>query len=90
MLDSKLTESIILSRIEKINTNRGVIDKGSRIIAKGEVVEGNKFQILNSYKAVFQSQVWSKSNYNWLLFLDADVFPGNKFFIKTYSASILP
>lgn len=66
-LDSKLTESIILSRIEKINPNRGVIDKGSRIIAKGEVVEGNKFQILNSYKAVFQSQVWSKSNYNWLL-----------------------
>jgi hypothetical protein len=66
-LDNKLTESIIVSRIEKINPNRGVIDKGSRIIAKGEVVEGNKFQILNSYKAVFQSQVWSKSNYNWLL-----------------------
>lgn len=66
-LDSKLTESIVLSRIEKINPNRGVIEKGSRIIAKGEVVEGSKFQILNSYKAVFQSQVWSKSNYNWLL-----------------------
>ena len=66
-LDSDLTASVILARIEKINPNRGVIDKGSRIIAKGEVVEGDKFQILNSYKAVFQSQVWSKSNYNWLL-----------------------
>ena len=25
-----------------------------------------------------------KSNYNWLLFLDADVYPENKLFIKTY------
>ena len=65
--NSELTESTINSKIQSINPNRGVIDKGSRIIAKGEVVEGNKFQILSSYKAVFQSQVWSESNYNWLL-----------------------
>lgn len=65
--NSELTESTINSKIESINPNRGVIDKGSRIIAKGEVVEGNKFQILSSFKAVFQSQVWSQSNYYWLL-----------------------
>jgi len=63
----ELTESTINSRIETINPNRGVIEKGSRIIAKGEVVEGNKFQILTSLKSEFQSQVWSTSNYYWLL-----------------------
>ena len=66
-LNSELTESTIKTKIESINPNRGVIDKGSRIIAKGEVVEGNKFQILSSYKAVFESQIWSKSNFYWLL-----------------------
>ncbi len=63
----ELTESTINSRVETINPNRGVIEKGSRIIAKGEVVEGNKFQILSSLKSEFQSQVWSSSNYYWLL-----------------------
>ncbi len=63
----ELTESTIDSRVETINPNRGVIEKGSRIIAKGEVVEGNKFQILTSLKSEFQSQVWSTSNYYWLL-----------------------
>ncbi len=63
----ELTESTINARVETINPNRGVIEKGSRIIAKGEVVEGNKFQVLSSLKSEFQSQVWSSSNYYWLL-----------------------
>ena len=65
--NNDLTDSTINSKIESINPNKGVIEKGSRIIAKGEVVEGNKFQVLISLKAEFQSQVWSSSNYYWLL-----------------------
>jgi len=65
--NNELTNSTINSKIESLNPNRGVIEKGSRIIAKGEVVEGNKFQVLISLKAEFQSQVWSSSNYYWLL-----------------------
>jgi len=65
--NSKFTESSIESEIKAINPNRGIIEKGGRIVAKGEVVEGDKFQILNSLKAEFQSQVWSKSNFYWLL-----------------------
>src|SRR5690606_16851922 len=30
--------------------------------------EGNKFQILKSLKAEFESQIWTKSNYSWMLF----------------------
>jgi putative nucleotidyltransferase with HDIG domain len=91
-LNSELTASIIKSKIESINPNRGVIDKGSRIIAKGEVVEGNKFQILSSYKAVFESQIWSKSNFYWLLLgyslLISLVFLMLFLFLKNYRLEI--
>ncbi len=67
ILDSKFTEETIASDIANINPNRGIIEKGGRIIAKGEVVEGEKFQILNSLKKEFQSQIWNQSNYYWLI-----------------------
>jgi hypothetical protein len=67
ILNTKLTEAATESQIKALNPNRGIIEKGGRIIAKGEVVEGDKFQILNSLKAEFDSQIWSKNNYLWLL-----------------------
>jgi putative nucleotidyltransferase with HDIG domain len=66
-LNTKLTEAAIDAEIKALNPNRGIIEKGGRIIAKGEVVEGDKFQVLNSLKAEFDSQIWSKNNYLWLL-----------------------
>lgn len=66
-LDANLTEAAIKADLKAINPNRGVIEKGGRIIAKGEVVEGDKHQILESLKAEYQSQIWSKNNYLWLL-----------------------
>ena len=91
-LNSELTATTIKNKIESINPNRGVIDKGSRIIAKGEVVEGNKFQILSSYKAVFESQIWSKSNFYWLLLgyslLISLVFLMLFLFLKNYRLEI--
>lgn len=66
-LDEKLTKAAIEADLKAINPNRGVIEKGGRIVAKGEVVEGDKFQVLVSLKAEYQSQVWSKNNYIWLI-----------------------
>ena len=66
-LNTKLTEAAVATEINAITPNRGIIEKDARIIAKGEVVEGDKFQILNSLKSEYQSQVWSKSNYVWLI-----------------------
>ncbi len=65
--NSKLTESGINSQIEAIIPNRGIIEKGERIIARGEVVEGDTLQILNSLEAEYKSEVWSKTNLVWLL-----------------------
>ena len=66
-MNANLTEAAIQADLNAINPNRGVIEKGGRIIAKGEVVEGDKYQILESLKAEYQSQIWSKNNYLWLL-----------------------
>jgi putative nucleotidyltransferase with HDIG domain len=67
ILDAKFTEETIAAEIAIVNPNRGVVEKGGRIIAKGEVVEGQKYQILNSLKDEYQSQIWNKSNYYWLI-----------------------
>ncbi|MEZ4857730.1 MAG: HDIG domain-containing protein [Flavobacteriaceae bacterium] len=66
--NEQLTEASIENAINQINPNQGIVEKGSRIIAKGEVVEGEKYQLLHSLKEQFQSQVWSQNNYYWLVF----------------------
>ncbi len=66
-IDTESTDNEVEAKIKAINPNRGLIEKGGRIIAKGEVVEGDKFQILNSLKGEYESQVWSKSNFYWLI-----------------------
>ncbi|MGV6828197.1 MAG: HD family phosphohydrolase [Flavobacteriales bacterium] len=65
--NKELTQSTIESAIKAINPNQGVIEKDERIIAKGEVVEGNKFRILSSLKSEYESQVWTQTNYYWLI-----------------------
>ncbi|TRO66555.1 HD family phosphohydrolase [Christiangramia sabulilitoris] len=65
--NNQLTQKELQSKLNNISYTRGIIEQGSRIIAKGEVVEGNKYNILRSLKAEYESQVWSKSNYNWII-----------------------
>ncbi len=65
--NSDLTQKDLESKLNNISYTRGIIEQGSRIIAKGEVVEGNKYNILRSLKAEYESQVWSRSNYNWII-----------------------
>ncbi|MFT4697581.1 MAG: putative nucleotidyltransferase with HDIG domain [Flavobacteriaceae bacterium] len=91
-LDLVATDNEVAAKIKAINPNRGLIEKGGRIIAKGEVVEGDKFQILNSLKGEYESQVWSKSNFYWLILgyavLISLVFLMLFLFLKKYRAEI--
>ena len=66
-LNERLTQSTLDSELEKVSTTRGGVSKNSRIIAKGEVVEGSKLQILNSLKSEYESQVWSDKNFYWIV-----------------------
>lgn len=65
--DKSFTEKVLQEELNKISYARGSIEKETLIVSKGEVVEGDKFQILQSLKAEYESQVWSKSNYNWII-----------------------
>ncbi len=66
-LNTKLTQAAIDDEVNAMNPNKGIIEKSGRIIAKGELVDTDAYQILDSLKAEYQSQVWTKSNYLWLL-----------------------
>ncbi|SHI54734.1 HD family phosphohydrolase [Algibacter luteus] len=62
------TDKSIQDEISKISVARGSVAKETLIVSKGEVVEGDKYQILKSLQAEYESQVWNEANYNWVLF----------------------
>ncbi|MFD2518786.1 HD family phosphohydrolase [Salinimicrobium flavum] len=65
--NESLTQNELESKYNQISYTRGNVERGTIIVAKGEVVEGNKLQVLNSLKAEYESQVWSQANYNWVI-----------------------
>lgn len=66
--DEELTQRVIDEEIKNITVNKGLVTENERIISKGDVVEGSKYEILLSLKSEYDSQLWSKSNYNWIVF----------------------
>ena len=91
-MNSKLTEASIQAELDAVNPNQGIVEKGGRIIAKGEVVEGTTYQILSSLRDEYQSIVWSKNNRFWLVFgyamLVSLVFLMLFLFLKKYRTEI--
>ena len=67
-INQEYTNSLLAEELSQISPTRGNVQKGIRIIAKGEVVEGQKLEQLNSLKKEYESQVWNESNYNWIVF----------------------
>ena len=66
--DKSFTDKVLNEDLNKIAYTRGSIEKETLIISKGEIVEGNKYQVLESLKSEYESQIWNASNYNWILF----------------------
>ena len=46
---------------------RGRVEKGTLIISKGEVVQGDKYASLKSLQSEYESKVWTQANYVWIL-----------------------
>ncbi|MCB0383652.1 MAG: HDIG domain-containing protein, partial [Psychroserpens sp.] len=67
-LNSSLTENALQEELSGISQVRGSIEKETLIISKGEIVEGNKYDILKSLESEYESQVWNSSNYNLVIF----------------------
>ena len=66
--NQELTLRELESKYDQISYTRGSVERGTIIVAKGEVVEGDKLRVLNSLKAEYESQLWSESSYNWVIF----------------------
>jgi hypothetical protein len=66
-INGSLTQQVLEEALSKIALTRGSIDKDQLIIAKGQVVEDNQYDILDSLKSEYESQVWNTANYNWVL-----------------------
>ncbi len=90
--DEDLTQKVLQENLNKVSYTKGLISENERIIFKGDIVEGTKLTILNSLKNEFESQVWSKSNYNWIVFgytiLVALAFLMLMLFLKKYRIEI--
>ncbi|WP_121665373.1 HD family phosphohydrolase [Mesonia aquimarina] len=62
-INESLTQQDLEGKLSSISYTRGIVNQGARIISKGEIVEGNKYSILRSLKAEYESKVWSASSY---------------------------
>ncbi|GAA4270032.1 HDIG domain-containing protein [Hyunsoonleella aestuarii] len=67
VFNKSLTDKALQDEINNISYSRGSVKRETLIISKGEIVEGDKFQILQSLKSEYESQLWSEANYNWIL-----------------------
>ncbi len=66
--DEKFTQKELEATLDEISYTKGRVAKGELIILKGDIVEGRRLSVLESYKQASQSTIWSKSNYNWIVF----------------------
>ena len=53
--------------LENVSETRGMVQKGERIISKGDVVNTKKHRILVSLKQEYETSLGSSTNYYWIL-----------------------
>ena len=66
-LNENLTNTTLEEDFSQISLTRGSIEKDQLIISKGQVVEEEEYNILNSLKSENESQIWNSANYNLVL-----------------------
>ena len=66
--DTELSKKMLNEVLDGILLTKGKVSKGELIILKGDIVEGKNFHTLESFKNISKSQIWTKSNRNWIVF----------------------
>ncbi|MRI00274.1 HDIG domain-containing protein [Kriegella sp. EG-1] len=65
--DKDLTQKALESELSKISHTRGTVSEGDLIIARGEVVEAENLNVLNSLKGEFASELWANNNFYYII-----------------------
>ncbi|MEI6122626.1 MAG: HDIG domain-containing metalloprotein [Bacteroidota bacterium] len=78
LLENSLVQNIYYSsdytykqqylRIKNISLTKGVVQKDERIISKGELVDQNRFQILQSLKEQYEGSTENQQSFYYILF----------------------
>ncbi|NIJ45949.1 hypothetical protein FHR24_002420 [Wenyingzhuangia heitensis] len=65
--DEVYTNKDLKELLSSISYTKGKVSTKELIIARGDIVEGKKLEVLNSLKEEYKSQIWTKKNYRWIL-----------------------
>ena len=65
--DKDLTQKALNNELSKLSHTRGTLAEGELIIAKGEVIEADNLNVLNSLKKEFESEMWADNNYYYII-----------------------
>ena len=66
-VDQNFTQKTLQQNLKEIVYTRGWVNKGKLIIAKGELVEGERLNTLLSLKEEYETQTWNQNHYSWSL-----------------------
>ncbi|NCD42119.1 MAG: HDIG domain-containing protein [Bacteroidia bacterium] len=64
--DQESTEKLLMNSLKKISPTRGMVQKGERIIARGDLITSDRFQILNSLKTEYGQRLGSDNSRGWI------------------------
>ncbi|NJB83433.1 HD family phosphohydrolase [Wenyingzhuangia aestuarii] len=65
--DKDYTDKDLKELLSSISYTKGKVSTKELIIARGDIVEGKKLEVLNSLREEYKSQIWTKKNYIWIL-----------------------
>lgn len=92
-LDEVTTKKIKQSNLESVSLTKGMTQEGQKIITKGEIVNIEKYRVLNSLKKEYESSLGGSNSYYTLLLgqliLIISSFLILYFFLKNFRQDIL-
>ncbi len=65
--DEELTDRVLDEELGSRSATKGLVAEKERIILKGDLVDNQKYEILQSLKNEYDNQLWSRSNYYWVV-----------------------
>jgi putative nucleotidyltransferase with HDIG domain len=65
--DEELTNRALEEELKNRSFTKGFVAENERIISKGDMVDATKYEILDSLRKEYDTQLWSKSSYNWIV-----------------------
>lgn len=65
--NDKVTQSELQDYLDRISTTRGMVQEGERIISKGEVINKDRYRILESLRQEYETKLGLDSDYYMIL-----------------------